>query len=175
MADAAQPLSWGLLMDFAKQTDAKKQSPAFSKDDPSGGWWRHFKERHRDLSLQKPGVLDGARASLAHKSVIRKFLKQVEDIIIAKGISDPAQFHNTDETAFGKKDPKNGTGVFQKVLNSHVKWLTKSGSTFLWQWHWLLMEEFCHHWLSSKAASQAQHMQLKGWPMLCIVKVSLVS
>lgn len=103
-------------MAFAAAIDDKKERPFFGPGGPSNGWWRGFSGRHKEIALRQPGILDGGRATTAHKSVVDKFFKQVEATMIKHSIFEPSRLFNIDETGFGEKESGKGAGhgVYRK-------------------------------------------------------------
>lgn len=116
MGAGGNPLSQKHVMAFAARIDGKKDQPTFGKDGPSEGWWNRFRGCHADLSLRTPGILDGGRATTAHKSVVSKFFKLVSEVMADHAITEPSRLFNIDETGFGEKDSGKGVGlgVFRK-------------------------------------------------------------
>lgn len=115
MGEAGNSLPRKHLMGFAAAIDGRKKEPSFGPKGPSEGWWQRFRERHPDVALRQPGILDGGRATTAHRSVVDRFFQLVETTMKEHQITEPSRMFNIDETGFGDKG-ESGRGIYKKEI-----------------------------------------------------------
>ena len=86
----------------------------FTNNRPGRKWWKLFKQRHPELSLRSPELLQIARAKCSTSEVIQGWFIEFEQFLIMHGVKNsPSQIWNADEAGF-PLCPKSGKVIAMK-------------------------------------------------------------
>ncbi|XP_013379225.1 uncharacterized protein LOC106150784 [Lingula anatina] len=101
MADWGFPLTRDLMGHFAKGI-MKERDPNVEFLASDGWWWR-LRQRHPELSLRKPGLINRGRAVMSQPSVAESHFDLLKETLALHNITDPSKIYNVDETYFQSK------------------------------------------------------------------------
>ena len=91
-----------------------RENPFFNNRPGRKWWWKLFKQRHPELSLRSPELLQIAHAKCSTPEVIEAWFIEFEQFLMIDGVKDrPSQIWNSDEAGF-PLCPKTGKVIAMK-------------------------------------------------------------
>ena len=100
MAKSSHPLTVPLIKAFAYSIIRRIDQPTrFNSDTgPSWKWWRDFKKRHPEITLQKPDNLDRGRSRMNNQVSMNKFFELYKSKLDRLDLLHKPDMFNADES-----------------------------------------------------------------------------
>ena len=123
MAGRGFPLTVDQLCSFAFAiAKSAGKSDVFSESGPSQMWWRGFKNRHPNIRLRRPDILDRGRSAMTNVTVLSEYFELLDQVLTKEGLKDkPHLLYNCDETAIDLNKSTQRVLVPVKQKHSHLR------------------------------------------------------
>ena len=101
MADHRYPITRTQVIGLAWVIALRQGNECFNRSTgPSLNWWRGFTDRHPELSLRKPELVDHGRVANATPDIIGNYFDVLHATLEGNGLMEkPHQIYNCDEAA----------------------------------------------------------------------------